>query len=204
MSTSEDLAQNPTETDKVSVGFLLSGGGRTLENLLSSIEEQQIPARIDLVIASKDRIGGINKAKSAGILTQVHPCRDPQDSEAIFKSLETAGCELAILGGWLRKLAIPAAWENRVINIHPSLLPRHGGKGCYGEKVHRKVLESGDERSGCTVHFVDNHYDRGPIILQEEVPVLPGDDADTLAARVFEAEKVALPKAVAELVRGDL
>ena len=204
MPALEEPILNPTETTTVSVGFLLSGGGRTLENLIEQIEAQGIPASIALVIASKAGIGGIDKAKKAGIPTEVHSCRDPQDSAVIFESLEAAGCQYAILGGWLRKLEIPSTWEKRVINIHPSLLPRHGGKGCYGDRVHRRVLEAGDSHSGCTVHFVNNEYDRGPIILQEEVPVLPEDDVEKLATRVFEAEKIALPKAVAALVRGNL
>ena len=204
MSTRNDSAKNPIETNLVSIGFLLSGGGRTLENLLQAIQEQSIPAKVQLVVASKSGIGGIDKASAAGIPCQVHPCKTVEDSAAIFSALEEAGCRYAILGGWLRKLLIPQNWENRVINIHPSLLPLHGGQGCYGDRVHRRVLEAGDTQSGCTVHFVDNDYDRGPIILQEQVPVLKGDDVASLGQRVFEAEKTALPKAVAALVKGDL
>ena len=193
--------ENPTETNRVSVGFLLSGGGRTLENLLEAIDRDVIPARIDLVIASKEGLGGIEKASRAGIPHQIHPCKKVEESVAIFSALEEAGCQFAILGGWLRKLMIPTAWEKRVINIHPSLLPRHGGKGCYGDRVHQRVLEAGDQESGCTVHFVDNEYDQGPIILQEKVPVLEGDDVASLGRRVFEAEMAALPKAVKALVK---
>jgi phosphoribosylglycinamide formyltransferase-1 len=192
------------ETHPVSIGFLLSGGGRTLENLIEVIRQEGIPAQISLVIASKAGLGGIEKAARAGIPHQIHPCRDTADSKAVFAALDEAGCQFAILGGWLRKLEIPTAWEGRVINIHPSLLPRHGGKGCYGDRVHRRVLEAGDTKSGCTVHFVDNEYDRGPIILQETVPVLEDDSVESLGQRVFEAEKQALPKAVAALISGEL
>ena len=204
MSMQNLQSENPTETDPVSVGFLLSGGGRTLENLVEAIQRDDIPARVDLVIASKAGLGGIEKASRAGIPHQVHPCKKVEDSEAIFSALEEAGCKFAILGGWLRKLMIPKAWEKRVINIHPSLLPRHGGKGCYGDRVHQRVLEAGDQESGCTVHFVDNEYDQGPIILQEKVPVLASDDVASLAKRVFEAEMVALPKAVSALVKNQI
>ncbi|MGB1071225.1 MAG: phosphoribosylglycinamide formyltransferase, partial [Planctomycetota bacterium] len=128
-------SENPTATNPVSVGFLLSGGGRTLENLLEAIQRDDIPARIDLVIANKAGLGGIEKATRAGIPHQIFPCKRVEESAAIFSALDEAGCRYAILGGWLRKLMIPEAWENRVINIHPSLLPRHGGKGCYGDRV---------------------------------------------------------------------
>lgn len=204
MSMQNLHSENPTATNPVSVGFLLSGGGRTLENLLEAIQCDEIPARIDLVIASKAGLGGIEKATQAGIPHQIFPCKRVEESAAIFSALDEAGCRYAILGGWLRKLMIPEAWENRVINIHPSLLPRHGGKGCYGDRVHQRVLEAGDQESGCTVHFVDNEYDQGPIILQEEVPVLAGDNVASLSKRVFEAEMVALPKAVNALVRNQI
>lgn len=204
MNSDSERAENPTGTEKVSVGFLLSGGGRTLVNLLAQIKEQNIPAKVELVIASKSGIGGLKKAEEAGIPWEVHPCRTVEESREIFDSLDAAGCQFAILGGWLRKLAIPKNWQHRVINIHPSLLPRHGGKGCYGDRVHKKVLEAGDLVSGCTVHFVDDQYDRGPIILQEEVTVHPDDDVRALAARVFDAEMKALPAAVDALVRGQL
>ena len=204
MSMQKLHSENPTATNPVSVGFLLSGGGRTLENLLEAIQRDEIPARIDLVIASKAGLGGIEKATRAGIPHQIFPCKRVEESVAVFSALEEAGCRYAILGGWLRKLMIPETWENRVINIHPSLLPRHGGKGCYGDRVHQRVLEAGDQESGCTVHFVDNEYDQGPIILQEEVPVLAGDNVASLSKRVFEAEMVALPKAVNALVRNQI
>ena len=204
MSTRNDSDKNPIETQPVSIGFLLSGGGRTLENLLHAIQEQSIPATVQLVIASKAEIGGIDKAVAAGIPYQIHPCKTVEDSPAIFSALEESGCQYAILGGWLRKLSIPQGWKNRVINIHPSLLPLHGGKGCYGDRVHRRVIDAGETESGCTVHFVADEYERGPIILQEQVPVLEEDDVASLSQRVFAAEKTALPKAVAALVKGEL
>ena len=107
--------------------------------------------------------------------------------------------DLVIMAGFLRRWIFPAAYEGRVLNIHPALLPKYGGKGYYGHHVHEAVLKAGEKESGCTVHFADHHYDRGPILVQKRVPVLPGDTPDTLAARVFEAECEAYPEAI-ELV----
>ena len=113
-----------------------------------------------------------------------------------FRAVEAARAELVVLAGFLRLVAIPGPWLGRVLNIHPALLPAFGGKGFYGDRVHAAVLASGAEETGCTVHYVTNEYDKGPILLQRRIPVLPGDDVHTLATRVFEAEKLALPDAI--------
>ncbi|MEC9476406.1 MAG: phosphoribosylglycinamide formyltransferase [Planctomycetota bacterium] len=190
--------------DQTSIGFLLSGGGRTLENLVEVIDRNSLPARISLVISSRQKAGGVERARRLGIPCQIHRCKDPVDSLKIFEALTESGCDWALLGGWLRKLEVPQEWLGRVLNIHPSLLPRHGGAGCYGDHVHKRVLESGDARSGCTVHFVDNEYDQGPIILQEEVEVLPDDTVESLGSRVFEAEARAYPRALEKILTGEV
>ncbi|HTW95674.1 MAG TPA: formyltransferase family protein, partial [Tepidisphaeraceae bacterium] len=117
-------------------------------------------------------------------------------SEAIFSRIEASGAELVCLAGWLSLLKIPMKWSGRVMNIHPALLPSFGGAGMYGKKVHQAVLDHGCKVSGCTVHFVDEAYDAGPIILQRVCPVMEGDTAETLAHRVFEEEKIAYPEAI--------
>ncbi len=185
------------------IGFLLSGGGRSLENLHDVIVQRSIPASIDLVISSRSSAGGIERAQRLGIPHQVHPCREPGASIGIFEALDAADCQYALLGGWLRKLEIPQEWLGRVLNIHPSLLPLHGGTGCYGDHVHRRVLESEQQISGCTVHFVDDEFDHGPQILQLQVPVLMGDTVEELANRVFDAEKIAYPQALEMLLSGE-
>lgn len=184
------------------IGFLLSGAGRTLQNLAQRLD----PAlgRLVLVIADRAQAGGLERARELAIPTAVLPCRTPSDSEAIFQALDRAGAQIAILGGFLRRLWLPAAWHRRVINIHPSLLPRFGGQGYYGERVHAAVLAGGDRQSGCTVHFVDEEYDHGPVLLQRTVPVQPDDTVASLAARVFEAECEALPEAITWLARGQV
>ena len=114
------------------------------------------------------------------------------------------GRSWSLLAGYLQLLRIPEDFTHRVVNIHPSLLPAFGGKGMYGHFVHEAVLTFGAKVSGCTVHFADNEFDHGPIISQTAVPVLPGDDADTLGARVFAAECAAYPAALAALAAGHI
>jgi folate-dependent phosphoribosylglycinamide formyltransferase PurN len=108
------------------------------------------------------------------------------------------------MAGFLSLWTIPPDFHNRVMNIHPALLPKYGGKGMHGHHVHEAVLAAGETESGCTVHFADNSYDTGPIILQRKVPVLPNDTPDTLAARVFEQERIAYPEAVRRFIAGEL
>ena len=185
---------------------LASGGGRSLENLCERIAKGELKAEIALVISDRASAGALERAKKLGLPHQVIPHSDfksPQAyAAAVFAAMQAAGCKLAVLAGFLRLLLPPADWAGRVINIHPSLLPKFGGKGFYGERVHRAVIEAGETESGCTVHFVDQQYDHGDHILQRRIPVLPGEYADGLAARVFEEEKQALPEAIGRVLAG--
>lgn len=185
---------------------LLSGGGRTLENLAVLIEAGELPIEIPLVIATSSDAYGLTRAKNHGLPTSViDPGRELEPeaySAEIFAAVEDRACELVVLAGFLRFLPIPEPWLGRVINIHPALLPAFGGKGFYGDRVHRAVLERGVQFTGCTVHYADNVYDNGPIILQRCIAVAPADTVDTLAARVFEEEKIALPEAIRVHVAG--
>src|SRR5690606_3729428 len=143
-------------------------------NFLTQIDEGTLDAEVPLVIASRADCGGIAKAEAAGICCQVvsrqhHPDRR-SFSEAIFKRCREADVDMVTLAGFLCHLEIPEDFEGRVMNIHPTLIPAFSGKGMYGEKVHAAVLERGCKVSGCTVHFADNEYDHGPIILQQCVP----------------------------------
>ena len=137
-------------------------------------------------------------------LASYHARSSAEFSTSVFDPIRHSQSDLVILGGFLSLLQIPADYRGRVINIHPSLIPAFCGKGFYGSKVHEAVLESGVKVSGCTVHFVDNDYDNGPIILQRAVPVHESDTADTLAARVFKEECKALPDAIALYAEGRL
>ena len=182
------------------LAILLSGSGRTLENLLDKIASGRLVATIPLVVSSRPDVRGIDIARRAGVPVEILP-REGQStaawSETIFAACRAASPDLVVMAGFLHLLAIPTDFAGRVINIHPSLLPAFGGKGFHGEHVHRAVLERGCTVSGCTVHLVDDQYDHGRILLQRTVPVLPDDTVASLAARVFAAECDALPDAIA-------
>ena len=192
-------------TSPLPIAVLISGGGTTLRNLIFLKDRGELPVEIRLVISSNLAAKGLEFAKAANIPTLVaeKKSKSSEDYSAdIFEPCRQAGVELVVMGGFLKHVAIPPDFENRVINIHPALIPAFCGKGLYGHHVHEAVLEYGAKISGCTVHFVDNHYDHGPIILQRVVPVLDDDRPDALAARVFEAECQALPEAIRLIASG--
>jgi len=177
----------------------VSGGGRTVLNLLDEIERGALDARIVLVVADRE-CAAIERLRARGLeVERIDWEKESTPDEyaaRVWPRIEVSGAQLVCNCGFLRLLQIPPAWTNRVMNIHPGLLPKFGGKGMYGRRVHQAVLEAGETESGCTVHFADNEYDHGPIILQRRVPVLPDDTAETLAARVFEVECEAYPEAI--------
>ncbi|MCY2956652.1 MAG: phosphoribosylglycinamide formyltransferase [Planctomycetota bacterium] len=173
------------------LGILLSGSGRTLQNLIDRIAHGRLTAQIAVVISDKELAFGLQRASEAGI-PHVHL----RDATAIWQALREYQVDLVCLCGYLRLLPIERDFAQRVLNIHPSLLPKYGGKGMYGSHVHEAVLNSGDRESGCTVHICTNEYDRGEMIKQQRVPVLPGDSPDSLAARVFAAECESYPVAI--------
>jgi phosphoribosylglycinamide formyltransferase-1 len=182
------------------LAVLISGGGTTLRNLIQKIAAKRLDATIDLVISSSASAKGLDFAGEAGIRTLVIPqdkSRSPAEfSEATFGPCRQAGVHIVAMAGYLKLVAIPPDFTNRVTNIHPALIPACCGPGMYGLRVHEAALESGVRISGCTVHFVDNQYDHGPIILQRQVPVLDDDTPETLASRVFAAECEAYPDAL--------
>ena len=186
--------------DAIPTAVFLSGGGRTLANLIA---EKDLPIDIRLVISSSAKVKGVQIAKDAGISTLVvrktKQISDADYCQAMFEPCVAAGVELVVMAGFLKHVMIPDAFENRVINIHPSLLPAFGGEGMYGQRVHQAVIDRRVQITGCTVHFVDNQYDNGPIVLQKSCEVKPTDTADTLAERVFELECQALPEAIRKL-----
>jgi phosphoribosylglycinamide formyltransferase-1 len=159
---------------------------------------------IKLVISSNPKAVGLRFARQAHIPWKVierKSCGSDQEfSERVFSACRQAKVDLVVMAGFIKYLPIPTDFENRVLNIHPALIPAFCGKGLYGHHVHQAVLRSGVRVTGCTVHLVDNQYDHGPIILQKTVPVLEGDTPETLAARVFEAEREAYPEAIQRVV----
>lgn len=182
------------------LAVLLSGGGRSLQNLVNHIHRGELPATIPLVIASRP-CKGVEVARAAGV-DDVRVARGTIPEHELRSALDAHGIDLVVLAGYLQFVNVPTGYERRVVNIHPALLPKFGGQGMYGHHVHEAVIKAGERESGCTVHFVDGEYDHGPIILQQRCPVLPGDAAETLASRVFEVECRAYPEAIRNVLAG--
>jgi phosphoribosylglycinamide formyltransferase-1 len=184
----------------LNLAILLSGSGRSLENFHQLIKEGRLTARIAVVVSSKANAYGLQRARQYGHDAVAVPRRDYDSLEAfndaINDVLSRYDIDLVVLAGFLSLYRPPPHLAGRVMNIHPALLPAFGGKGLYGNRVHRAVIESGVKVSGCTVHFADEHYDQGPIILQKAVPVEDDDTVERLAARVFAAECELYPKAI--------
>jgi len=188
------------------LAVLISGTGRSLKNMLERIAAGQLAADIRLVISSTPKARGLQYAQEAGIPHEViqlesFPSRE-EFSRAIFDRCRAAQVDVVALAGFLKQLTIPEDFVNRVVNIHPALIPAFCGHGFYGHRVHQAVLDYGVKLTGCTVHFVDNEYDHGPVILQKAVAVLDDDTPDTLAARVFAAECEAYPEALQLIAEG--
>ena len=182
------------------LAVLISGSGSTMLNLARAIERGDLPARIGLVIASRSGVAGIDRARTAGLACDVLARKAFADvesySNALTARIDAAGVDLVCMAGFLCFWKIPAHWVGRTLNIHPSLLPDFGGRGMHGMHVHEAVIKSGATQSGCTVHFADNQYDHGPIVLQRTCPVRREDTPETLAARVFAEERIAYPDAI--------
>ena len=177
------------------VAVAVSGRGSNLEALLRALGPDA-PARVVLVLSNRADAPALERATARGIATVT--LRDHADGREWLSALERHGVDLVVLAGYLK--LVPAAvierYRGRILNVHPALLPAFGGHGMYGRRVHEAVLASGARESGATVHLVDEVYDRGAVLGQARVPVLPGDDPGTLAARVLEAEHRLLPAAV--------
>ena len=189
------------------LAVLLSGTGRTLENLLRWQRDGRLQARVVCVASNKPGVRGLRVAEEAGVDTRVfprseYPTRSARD-RAMLDWVRGHDADLVVLAGYLALLDVDALKGLPALNIHPALLPRHGGPGCYGHHVHEAVLAAGERESGCTVHRVDAAYDRGEILAQARVPVFEDDDADTLAARVFEAECWLYPETINRWARGE-
>lgn len=188
------------------IAVLLSGSGTTLQNLIDHIGTGALPARIVQVVSSRGDAFGVERARRAGLPVEVAARSDFPTRAALgertFARCRAAGAELVVLAGYLQLLHVPADYRLKVLNIHPALLPAFGGKGMYGHHVHEAVLAYGAKVSGCTVHFVDDQYDHGPIVAQRAVEVRDDDTPDTLAARVFRAECQLYPAVIRAVAEG--
>jgi formyltetrahydrofolate-dependent phosphoribosylglycinamide formyltransferase len=194
--------------DPIRLAVLVSAGGTTLQNLLDRCADGRLRAQVVRVVSSNANAFALERARRAGVPAAVverKKCASPAEfSERVWASCRAAEAELACLAGFLQLIQIPDDFRLRVMNVHPALIPAFCGKGYYGHHVHEAVLAYGAKVSGCTVHFADNEYDHGPIILQRAVPVLDDDTPDTLAARVFEQECEAFPEAIRLFAEGKL
>lgn len=192
----------------VRLGVLVSGGGTTMVNFLKKIDAGALNAEVAVTIASRADCGGVDRAREAGVPTEVISrgafAGVEEFSDAIFDCLRAANVDLVTLAGFLTLINIPDDFRHRVMNIHPSLIPAFCGRGFFGHKVHEAVLDRGAKITGCTVHFADNEYDHGPIILQRSVAVEDSDTPDTLAESVFQMECEAYPEAITLFATGRL
>ena len=187
---------------KTRLAVLVSGGGTNLQAIIDAIEARGIPAEIGVVISSRKTAYALERARRHNISTRVIRPRDYADlaacEQALLSCLEEHETDLVLLAGYMSVLGeeVVARYPNQIMNIHPSLIPSFCGPGMYGERVHREVLAYGVKISGCTVMFVDEGVDTGPIILQAAVPVHDDDTVESLAARVLEQEHRLYPEAV--------
>ena len=185
-------------SEKTKVAVLVSGGGTNLQALIDKVADGQLDdVEIVRVISSREDAFALTRAEKAGITTAV-----AREQQEVLKELKASGAEIVVLAGYMRVLSpeIIAEYRDRIINIHPSLIPKYCGKGFYGMRVHKAVIEAGEKESGATVHYVDEGVDTGAIILQEKVPVLDGDTPETLAARVLETEHEILARGLERAV----
>lgn len=190
-------------TGPLRVAVLASGGGSNLQAIMDYFRSAGEGRSADVVVVAANRAsaGALDRARTAGVPAMV--IADPADGAVMTRLLESYRTECVALAGYLKLVPpeVTARWRGRIVNIHPALLPKFGGAGMYGRRVHEAVLAAGETESGATVHQVDDVYDRGAILAQERVPVMPGDTADTLAARVLTAEHHLYPRALDALAR---
>jgi phosphoribosylglycinamide formyltransferase-1 len=190
------------------LAVLLSGGGTTLENIFTHIESGGLDASVACVIGSRHGVYGLDRARNHGVPAIAIARKEFADtasfSEAVWNGVRAHGAELVVLAGFMSLLDVDSAYNGKIVNVHPALIPSFCGRGMYGHHVHEAVLDYGAKISGATVHFVDAEYDHGPIILQKAVPVLEDDTADSLAERVQAAEREIYPQAIQLYAQGRL
>ncbi len=184
----------------IRAAVLASGGGSNLQAILDHLAALGDARPVDIVLVASNRAGAgaLDRARHCGIDAAVIT---PTDAAAQLALFDAHGVQLVILAGYLRLVPreVIARFRGAIVNMHPALLPKFGGAGMYGRHVHEAVIAAGERESGATVHFVTDEYDRGAIIAQERVPVLDGDTAETLAARVLEAEHRLYPRVICDL-----
>jgi phosphoribosylglycinamide formyltransferase-1 len=194
----------------ITVGVLASHTGTTAQAVIDACRDGRIDGRVGVVISNNSDAEVLQRARDCGIAARHlsrHTCADADElDEMITNALQECGSEIVLLAGYLRKVGrrTLAAFQGRIINVHPALLPRYGGQGMYGRAVHEAVIKAGDPVSGASVHVVNEQYDEGPVVSQREVSVDPDDDVDTLDAKVRIVERSLLIDTLASIARGEL
>ena len=179
-----------------------SGNGSTLQSIIDAIKSKDLEAHIPLVVSNNPKAFALKRAKKAKIPTYVIQEKEPEKmDEEICNVLSKIDVNLIVLAGYLKLIGKNMLSKYTIINTHPSLLPKYGGKGMYGMNVHRAVIEAKEEYSGVTLHYVNSEYDRGPTIMQTRVKVMKGDTPEDLSARVQNAEKIQLVEALKSFVK---
>ncbi len=188
----------------IRIAVLASGGGSNLQAILdhAAVPGAVRAGQVALVASGSTSAGALERARASDVATAV--LDDPADGQAMSRLLDAHAIDMVVLAGYLRLVPpqVVRRFPGRILNVHPALLPSFGGHGMYGRRVHEAVIRSGARVSGVTVHFVDEEYDRGPVVAQWPVPVLRGDDAGSLAARVLRAEHMLYPRAVEAVAAG--
>jgi len=192
------------------LGFLASHGGSNMQAILDAISDGSLPAEARVVVCNNSGAGALERARKFGMAaahlsTGTHAEAAALDA-AMVAVMQKHGVELVVCAGYMRKVgpAMLAAFPNRILNIHPALLPRHGGKGMYGMHVHEAVLAAGDAETGVSIHLVNNEYDRGPLLAQERVAVQPGDTPEVLQQRVLKTEHQLYPETLRRIAAGEI
>lgn len=192
----------------IKLAVFLSGNGTTLQNVIERCASGDLDASVSCVLSSRENAYGLERARAAGIPAITVPRKNFDSMEAfgraVWSEVEAYEPDLIILAGFMSLLPVPEAYAGRIMNVHPALIPAFSGKGMYGDKVHQAVLDYGAKVTGVTVHFVDEKYDQGPVIIQSPVPVMEGDTVEALAARVQEEERRVYPEAIQLYTQGRL
>lgn len=183
------------------IAIFASGSGTNAQNIAEYFRDSD-KARVSLILSNKNDAYVLERAKKLGIATCVFNKAEFYESEKVLDLLRRYETDLVVLAGflWLIPSHLLEAYPNRIVNIHPALLPRHGGKGMYGDKVHRAVIASGDKKTGISIHYVNDHYDEGQVIFQEAFDVLETDTAESIARKVHQLEYEHFPRVIEEMV----
>jgi phosphoribosylglycinamide formyltransferase-1 len=191
---------------KLRLAVLLSGSGTTLQNIIDLCEAETLDATVSCVIASRASAFGLVRAAKHGIPAYAVTSKDystfEQRNDAIWETVRSHGAGLVVLAGYMSLLKVPEDFANRIINVHPALIPAFSGQGMFGQHVHEAVIAYGAKVTGATVHFVDDSYDHGPIIMQQSIPVNDQDTPESLAERVQALERKLYPKAIQMIAEG--